>query len=66
MGFRIVMIESDTQSAIHIRFTRTIRVHAEAVRNIRSAAERINNRFMNQRSTSGTQREPDVLFFMEI
>ena len=54
------------QYAIHIRFTRTIRVHAEAVRNIRSAAERINNRFMNQRSTSGTQSEPDVLFSMEI
>ena len=53
-------------TAIHIRFTRTIRVHAEAVRNIRSAAERINNRFMNQRSTSGTQSEPDVLFSMEI
>ena len=40
-----------------------IRVHAEAVRNTRSAAERINKRFMNQRSTSGTQSEPDVLFF---
>ncbi len=31
------------QSAIHTRFTRTIRVHAAAERSIRSAAERINN-----------------------
>ena len=43
------------QSAIHIRFTRTIRVHAEAVRNIRSAAERINNRFMNQKHIRNTE-----------
>ena len=39
----------------HIRFTRMIRVHAEAVRNIRSAAERINNRFMNQKHIRNTE-----------
>ena len=35
--------------------TRTIRVRAEAVRNIRSAAERINNRFMNQKHIRNTE-----------
>ena len=33
----------------------TIRVRAEAVRNIRSAAERINNRFMNQKHIRNTE-----------